>query len=500
MSTIEIDWVSRAEALTPQIQNFIGGRWTPQAGAPALDKVSPRDGRLLCRFGSRGASEVDDAVRAARNAFEDGRWANLPITRRKDALYKLATLIEQHREELALLECLDVGKPIRDALNFDVPTAAATIRYSAEAVDKLHSRVYGADRSSMSYQLRRPIGVVAGIVGWNFPLVLAAEKIGPALATGNSLVLKPSELTSLSAARIAELAVEAGIPPGVFNVIHGGPDVGAALALHRQVDLLTFTGSSRTGKRLLIAAGESNMKRLILECGGKAPNIVFDDCPDLDAVAEGIVARAFWNQGQVCTASSRLLIQSSIKDELLGLVMQKASFLSPGDPLKPDTTFGAVVSQGHKQKVLSFIDSGEREGAKIVYRSDAPSPFAGGFYVPPVVFDLVSPGQKIAQEEIFGPVLSVLAFADEAEAISIANSTIYGLSAILWTRNLGRAHRVTHGINAGWIVVNATGQRMGGPGPSVLSIGGHKESGIGVEGGIEGLEGYTSRTAVQMFV
>lgn len=500
MSSSNIDWVSRAQAFRPEIQDFIGGRRLAPGADHPFEKLSPRDGRLLYRIGSSATSAVDAAVNAARCAFAEGGWSRAPVPHRKRVLHRLADLIDEHREEFALLECLDVGKPIRDAMNFDAPNAAAIIRYSAEAADKIHGRVYGTDQSSLSYQLRRPVGVVAGIVGWNFPLVLAVEKIGPALATGNSLVLKPSELTSLSAARVAELAIEAGLPHGVFNVIHGDPQVGSAVASHRDVDLLTFTGSSRTGKKLLVASGESNMKRLILECGGKAPNIVFDDCPDLQAVAEGIVARAFWNQGQVCTASSRLLVHSSIKDELLQIIIQKASSLSPGDPLQPATTFGAVVSQEHQRKVQSYVESGERDGATIVYRSDAPAPVAGGFYVPPVIFADVLPQHRIAQEEIFGPVLSVLAFRDEEEAVRIANSTVYGLSAILWTKDLGRAHRLTHAIDAGWIVVNATGKATGGPGTSVVSIGGHKESGIGLEGGLEGLEGYTSKTAVQFFV
>jgi acyl-CoA reductase-like NAD-dependent aldehyde dehydrogenase len=443
---------------------------------------------------------MEEAVSTARRAFDDGRWSKLPTQRRKDVLHKLASLIEAHKEELALLECLDVGKPISDALGFDVPAAAALIRFNAEAADKFYGKVYGVDQSSLSYQLRRPVGVVAGIVGWNFPLLLATGKIGPALATGNSLVLKPSELTSFSAGRVAELAMDAGVPEGVFNVIHGGGGVGASLAHHSGVDLVTFTGSTHTGKSLLIAAGQSNMKRLILECGGKAPNIVFDDSPNLEAVADAVVTRAFYNQGEVCSASSRLLIQESIKDEFLPILIRKASALSPGDPLRADTKFGAVVSQGHKKKILVYIDSGEREGARRVYQSDASVPHEGGYYIPPVIFDRVSPGQTIAQEEIFGPVLSVISFRDEEEAIQIANSTIYGLSAILWTKDLGRAHRVTQGIKAGLIVVNAIDKPAGGPGKGVMSVGGHKESGAGVEGGLEGLEEYTSRTTVQFFV
>jgi acyl-CoA reductase-like NAD-dependent aldehyde dehydrogenase len=495
---MSIDWVSRSRELTLGVRNFIGGRWQSQERGDSIRKYGPRDGALLYGFRSGDGRDVEEAVQTARRAFDDGRWSKLPLQRRKDALYKLAALIEQHREELALFECLDVGKPIADALNIDVPMAVAAIKYSSEAADKLYGKVFGVDRSSLSYELRRPMGVVAGIVGWNFPLVLATSKIGPALATGNSLVLKPSELTSLSAARVAELAVEAGVPEGVLNVIHGDGAIGGALALHNDVDLVTFTGSSQTGKRLLIAAGESNMKRLILECGGKAPNIVFDDSPKLESIADALVWRMFWNQGQVCTASSRLLVQEGVKDELLPIIIKKCAALGMGDPLSAQTKFAAVVSQGHQDKVRSYIESGRKEGARTAYHSDAKSPYEGGFYVPPVIFDQVSPRQRIAQEEIFGPVVSVIGFRDEEEAIKIANSTIYGLSAILWTRDMGRAHRMTQRIDAGWIVVNATGEPVGGA--EGITTGGHKQSGIGVEGGVEGLEAFMSKTAVQYFV
>lgn len=496
---MSIDWVGRADDLKLEVRNFIDGRYTAVGGQP-LEKYSSRDGRLLCSFGAGHTRDVDDAVAAARRAFDDGRWSKLPVQRRKDVLFKLIASIEQHREELALLECLDVGKPIADALNLDVTMAIGTLKYNAEAADKFHGKVYAADSTSLSYQLRRPRGVVGAVIGWNFPLVLAAGKIGPALATGNSLVLKPSEFTSLSAARIAELALEAGVPEGVFNVVHGAGAVGAAIAQHRDIDLITFTGSTATGKQLLIASGQSNMKRLILECGGKAPNIVFDDAPDLEAVADAVVMRAFFNQGQVCSASSRLLIQDSIQSQLLPLIIRKVQMLTPGDPLKLETKFGAVMSHEHRHKVMGYIESGKREGARIVYESDGPPPFERGAYVAPVIFDRVLPGQKIAQEEIFGPVLSVLSFRDEDEAVRIANDTIYGLSAILWTKDLGRAHRVTQGINAGWIVVNATGKPVGGPGRGIVSLGGHKESGHGIEAGIEGLEEYMSQTTVQYFV
>jgi acyl-CoA reductase-like NAD-dependent aldehyde dehydrogenase len=495
---VQIDWIAKSMSVRPDLQNFIDGQRRPIGGSP-IDKISPRDGALLCRFGSGVPSEAAAAVAVARRAFEDGRWSKLSARRRMDVLYKLSALIEAHAEEFALLECLDVGKPISEAAGWDVPAAAAIVKFNAEAADKLYGSVYAVDTSSLSFQLRRPIGVIAGIVGWNFPLVLAVTKMAPVLAAGNSLVLKPSEFTSFSTGRLAALALEAGVPEGVFNVVHGNSAVGAALGHDRDVDLLTFTGSTLTGNKHMVAAGQSNMKRLVLECGGKAPNIVFEDCPDLDAVADGIVARSFWNQGQVCTASSRVLIQQSIKDELLPKIIERTAALGLGDPLDPATRFGAVVSREHQRKVLGYIESGVAEGAAVVFQSRSPVPHAGGFYVSPVIFDEVSPRQRIAREEIFGPVLSIMSFTDESEAIRIANDTMYGLSAIVWTRDLGRALRLTQGIHAGWVSVNATAKPGGGPAEGEFPVGGHRQSGFGVEGGIEGLAAYTAQTCVQWF-
>jgi acyl-CoA reductase-like NAD-dependent aldehyde dehydrogenase len=496
------DWLRRAQELPLQIRNVVDGPAKPTAGKTLIDKYSPRDGRLLYQYFSADASAVDAAVGTARRAFEDGRWSRVAASRRKDVLLKLSSLIEARRDEFALRECLDVGKPISDALKFDVPGAAAYMRFCAEAIDKLAGKVYSVDQSSLSYELRRPVGVVAGIVGWNFPLYLAVQKIAPVLATGNSLVLKPSEVTSLSAWRLAELALEAGLPQGVFNVIHGDLNVGAALAYHQDVDLLTFTGSSKTGKELLIASGRSNMKRLILECGGKAPSIVFDDGPDLDldAIAQAVVGSAFLNQGQVCVASSRLLVHESIKEKLLESLAGKVAAITVGDPLSDETKYGPLVSQSHKQRVQGYIETGIREGARLVCQAPLVSPDPGGFYLAATVFDGVSAGHRIALEEIFGPVLSVISFRDEAQAIEIANGTPYGLSAVLWTRDVARAHRMTQAIKAGWVVVNATERPSGGPGDGVLPVGGQKESGLGAEGGVEGLEAYLSRTTAQVFI
>ena len=491
-------WIAKAQQIDLEIRDIVDGRRCDSARRE-VKKYGPRDGLLIYEFGDGGPQRVDVAVSVARRAFKDGRWSQAPIQRRKEILYKLASLLEEHREEFAIRECLDVGKPISDALQFDVPAAAACIRFNAEAVDKCYGKVYATDLTSLSYQLRKPLGVVAGVIGWNFPLYQAAQKIGPALATGNALILKPSELTAFSAFRVAELALEAGVPEGVLNVVHGAASVGSALAQHGGIDCISFTGSTRTGKQMLVSAGTSNMKRLILECGGKAPNIVFNDCPNLSAAAEAIVASAYWNQGQVCVASSRLLVQRDVKDELLAAVIQKTEALRMGDPLDPKTRFGALVSAEHRSKVSGYINRATHEGARLAFQGSAVAPIEGGFYVPPTIFDGVTSAQPLAQEEIFGPVVSVLNFRDEAEAIDIANSTIYGLSAILWTRDQGRAHRVSQSLDFGWIVVNTVGRPSGGPAEGVLSVGGHKQSGHGLEGGVEGIDAYLKSSTVQIF-
>ena len=492
------DWVSRATDLRPSVSSLVGDAWLEGSGT-AFSKFGPRDGQLLSQFAGVSAEELERTVRTAREAFDDGRWSNLSVQSRKRTLTNLADLIEKNLSELALLECLDVGKPIRSALDFDVPEAAATIRYCAEAADKLHSKVFAADQSSFSYQLRRPRGVMGGIIGWNFPLLLAAAKVGPALATGNCIILKPSEITPFSATKLAALALEAGVPEGVLNVVHGGASVGESLVRHSGVDLVTFTGSTATGRAMLRALGESSMKPMILECGGKAPNIVFDDCPNLDAVADAVIARAFWNQGQVCTASSRLLIQRAIMQPLLDRIVQRAANLPLGDPLHEDTRFGALVSRGHRDKVLGYISESVKSGIETAYRSDRPAPNKTGFYVAPTIFSPVSTHHRIAQEEIFGPVLSVIPFDSEADAVAIANGTMYGLSAIVWTKSMSRAQRIANQIKAGLVTINAVESPLGGPASGVLSVEGHGQSGLGIEGGIDGMESYLSKTAVQMF-
>ncbi|MBN4055432.1 aldehyde dehydrogenase family protein [bacterium AH-315-K03] len=494
-----INWHQRLKETELTIYNFIDGNRLECKGSKAISKHSPRDGKLLYQFNCGEESEVNLAVASARKAFNDGRWSQQSVHQRKAILNKLADLLESHAETFALYECLDVGKPITKSLNDDVPRAIRSLRGSAEKADKLLS-TSGSDGNNLSYQIRKPIGVVGGIIGWNYPLALAASKIGPALAMGNSLVLKPSEFTSLSACRLAELAMEAGLPPGVLNVVHGkGSSVGAAMASHNDIDLLTFVGSTATGKQIMSAAGLSNLKRVILECGGKSPYLVFDDCPsDLNAIAEDIVSTAFPNQGALCVAGTRLVIHESIKKKLLPLIIEHCSAIKPQDPLDPNTTFGALVNEAHLNKVLAYIESGEQEGATRICGGNRVLSDSGGFYLEPTIFDNVQSHHKIAREEIFGPVLSMQTFADENEAIAIANNSCFGLAAYVATENLGRTLRLGQSLNAGLVIVH--GSTTSTSGIVDLGMEAHRESGFGFEGGMAGLSAYSVSTSMHVLV
>ncbi len=493
------DWSARARDLVPETRPFIGGRFVDSCSQDAFDKHNPADGSLLARFAVGSAEDVDRATAAARTSFESGIWAHASVDHRKAVLHRLADLMEAHADELALLETLDVGKPIRDARGIDLPLAIGILRHAAEAADQVLGQVHPTDGRSLALAVRMPRGVAAGIVGWNFPLVLAMQKLAPALATGNSLVLKPSELSSLSAIRVAALAAEAGVPEGVVNVVPGlGATVGHAIAHHMDIDLLSFTGSSATGKRLLQASGASNMKRLVLECGGKSPNLVFADAPDLDLVADGVMARMFWNQGQVCTAGTRLLVDRTVKDALLEKLLARVAGIVPGHPLDPGTTFGPLISAGQRDKVMGYIEDGLGAGASLrAGGSDAP---AEGYYVAPAVFDDVTTDMRIAQEEIFGPVLSILPFSTIDEAVSLANATVYGLSATAWTQSLATAQRMIRDLKVGELVIRGTGTPSAGAKFGALPLEPHGQSGLGIESGIEGLAAYTALKSVQLFV
>jgi acyl-CoA reductase-like NAD-dependent aldehyde dehydrogenase len=493
-------WLDRLDAFKPTIRNLIAGRLVPPSGAEALPKLSPRDGRLLYESPCGDPCDVLRAVAVARTAFDDGRWSRAPIRRRKAVLLRLGELIESHCDELAFLECIDVGKPISSALHEDVPAAAGLVRETAESADKLFTRAYvDGPGPNMCYQVRNPIGVVAAVVGWNFPLLLASMKVAPALAMGNSVVLKPSEWTALSAARLAELALEAGVPEGVFNVVHGtGRVVGSSLALHDGVGLLAFTGSSATGKELMVSAGTSNMKRLLLECGGKSPYIVFEDCAaDLDGLAKHVVASAFPNQGERCTAGARLLVQESIKEQVISRIIGEAQKLTPADPLDPVTAFGALINREHLDKVLGYIEGARLEGADLVLAGRCTEPVSGGCYLGPNIFTAVQPHFRIAREEIFGPVLSVFSFRTEEEAIALANGTRYGLAAFVATCSLGRAQRMAQRLEASQLIILSSSTCS--PGGVVLGVDPQKESGFGAEGGFDGLAAYSAMNTVYVF-
>src|SRR5439155_5142454 len=394
--------------------------------------------------------------------------------------------------ELALLETLDMGKPIRESRNTDIPLAADCIQYYAEAVDKVYDEIAPTGPNALTMIYREPLGVVAAVVPWNFPMLMSSWKLGPSLATGNSVILKPAEQSPLTAIRIAELAAEAGIPQGVFQVVPGfGETAGQALGRHMDVDMVAFTGSTEVGKYFLRYAGESNMKRISLECGGKTPHVIMPDAGDLDAAAEAAAWGIFYNQGEVCNAGSRLLVHDSIKDDFMAKVLDVARTIRPGDPLEPDAQIGAMVDETQMRRVLGYIDKGKEEGADLILGGERVRADSGGFYIEPTVFDHVRNDMTIAQEEIFGPVLATISFGDEQEAVRIANDTIYGLTAAIWTDDLNRAHRMSRAIRAGIVWVNCFDH-----GDMSSPFGGFKQSGFGRDKSLHAMEKYTDYKAV----
>ncbi|WP_439850211.1 aldehyde dehydrogenase [Pseudomonas syringae] len=481
------DWEQRALNLKIEGRAFIQGEYTAAASGETFDCISPVDGRLLAKVASCDAADAQRAVDSARSVFESGAWSRLAPAKRKATMIRFAGLLEQNAEELALLETLDMGKPISDSLGVDIPGGARALSWSGEAIDKLYDEVAATPHDQLGLVTREPVGVVAAIVPWNFPLMMACWKLGPALSTGNSVILKPSEKSPLTAIRIAQLAIEAGIPAGVLNVLPGyGHTVGKALALHMDVDTVVFTGSTKIAKQLMIYAGESNMKRVWLEAGGKSPNIVFADAPDLQAAADSAASAIAFNQGEVCTAGSRLLVERSIKDRFLPMVIEALSAWKPGNPLDPATNVGALVDTQQMDTVLSYIEAGHTDGAKLVAGGKRILQETGGTYVEPTIFDGVNNAMRIAQEEIFGPVLSVLTFDSAEEAIQIANDTQYGLAAAVWTSNISKAHLTARALRAGSVWVN---QYDGGD--MTAPFGGFKQSGNGRDKSLHAFDKYT---------
>ncbi len=481
------EWRARAVALSINGQAFIDGRYVSAASGATFDDITPIDGRVIAQVASTDQADVDRAVAAARRAFDSGVWAHQPPRERKRVLQRFAELILAHRDELALLETLDMGKPISDSLAVDIPATARCIAWYAEAVDKVYDEVAPTAHDQLALITREPIGVVAAIVPWNFPLIMAAWKIGPALAAGNSFILKPSEKSPLSAIRLAALAAEAGIPDGVFNVLPGfGHTAGQALALHMDVDCIGFTGSTRTGKLMLQYSGQSNMKRVWLECGGKSPNIILADCPDLDRAATTAAGAIFFNQGEMCTAASRLIVEASVRDRVLEKVVEASRAMAPGDPLDPATRMGAIVDEVQTKTVLGYIESGRAEGAAVLAGGQRARESSGGCYIEPTVFADVQPSMRIAREEIFGPVLAAITVQDAEEAVRVGNGVEYGLAAAVWTRDLGKAHRIAKSLRAGMVYVNCYDAD-----DITVPFGGFKQSGTGRDKSLHAFDKYT---------
>jgi len=469
-------------------QHLIGGSHQPAEGGGSLDVISPRNGEFLTTIANGSAADVDLAVQAARRAFEAGVWANQPPAARKKVLVRLADLIEEHAYEIAVLGVRDNGTEIGMALKAEPGSAAGSFRYYGEAIDKIYGEVAPTDPGRLGLILKQPIGVVGVIVPWNFPLMIGAWKIAPALAVGNSVVLKPSETASLALLRIAELALEAGLPEGVFNVVTGkGSVVGEAIGLHNDIDVLAFTGSAFVGRKLLEYSAQSNIKHVYLELGGKSPNIVFADTPDIDKAVAAAVNGIFRNSGQVCVAGSRLLVEESIHDEFVDKLKAGTEKLRVGDPLDPDSDIGAINSEVQLEKNLEYVTVAEREGAKLVTGGERTRQDSGGYYMAPTVFDDVRSDMRIAREEVFGPVLSVIQFKDEGDAVDIANSTDYGLAAGVWTSNLGRAHRMIRQVRSGIVHVNCYGGA-----DITVPLGGMKQSGNGHDKSLHALDKYTA--------
>jgi aldehyde dehydrogenase (NAD+) len=469
---------------------LIDGQWVD--GSKHFETINPATEEVLTEVTEASAADVDRSVQAARRTFEDrnGPWRKLSASERGRLLWKLADLVETNVDELAELETLDNGKPIFESRHVDMPMVVDVLRYYAGLASKIHGETLNTYETAFTYTLREPVGVVGLIVPWNFPLLLASWKLGPALACGNTLVLKPAEQTPLTTLKLGELSIDAGFPPGVINILTGGPQTGKAIVRHPGIDKIAFTGSTAVGKEIMRGAADT-LKRVTLELGGKSPNIVFSDA-DIDGAVKGAINGIFYGKGEVCNAGSRLFLESKLKDEFTEKLVARARKMRPADPLDPKTRLGAIVSQEQMKAVLDYIEAGKSEGAKLVAGGNRASTNGGkGFFIEPTIFEDVKNDMKIAQEEIFGPVLSVLTFDDLEEVIDRANNNPYGLAAAVWTRDVRKAHTVSRRLNAGTVWINTYGLM-----DAAVPFGGYKSSGFGRELGAHAIEHYTELKSV----
>jgi len=471
---------------------LIGGQWIE--GAKHFDTINPATGEVLTQIIEASSDDVDRAVQAARRAFDDrnGPWRKMSASQRGQLLWRLADLVEKNIDELAELETLDNGKPIFESRHVDMPMVVSVLRYYAGWATKIHGETVNTSEAAFTYTLREPVGVVGLIIPWNFPLLLVSWKLGPALACGNTAVIKPAEQTPLTALRFGELAVEAGFPAGVINIVTGGPETGKAIVRHAGIDKIAFTGSTAVGKEIMRGSADT-LKRVTLELGGKSPNIVFADS-DIDGAVKGAINGIFYGKGEVCNAGSRLFLEAKVRDQFLEKLVARAKKMQPADPLDPKTRLGAIVSQEQMQTVLSYIDAGKKEGAKLIAGGNrVPIDGSKGFFIEPTIFGDVKNDMKIAQEEIFGPVLATLQFDDIDEVIELANKNQYGLAAAVWTNDVKKAHLVSRQLRAGTVWINTYGLM-----DAALPFGGYKSSGFGRELGMNAIEHYTEVKTVWM--